>query len=517
MLLQRAIKNGIFSMATQVVTLVLGLVFAGMTIRYLGNARAGFFLVAGLILGWFGVAGMGGFRAAAVHRLAALQSVRDWPTSRQMLGTVLSANLGVSLPFAVASVLAFPYLFSWSRLDASYRQDAWFVVALGAGSFILEQWSGTLRGVYSAHQRFDLVTYNSFVFGVSGNLARLFVLIRYKNMTSVAVVNVVVACAWLTVDALLARRLLSGWVIPLWQRAELRPLMRFGLWAWAGDIVGSIAFNLCSFITTYFLGSAPLLYISIPQRIVGQVHTFFATCSYFLFPTLAAEGVSAANAIGRVEDRLRWFVAAGTWALYVAVILAGYPLLTLMAGPDFARHAYVPLMMFSILQAINALNIVYSFSTMAIGRIHPSVVAENSASLLTAASSPFLIPWLGYIGVCWAAMWKVPAVILQCVWSRRVLGLSHSLRAEWAPYFSPMVGVLVWLSVGGLSRLLCGDHEDVGLSISLFGGGISYLATVWYLETRRFSSQSRWQTVVRVANLLRDYRTGGARRASAAA
>lgn len=516
MLLQRAVKGSVFSAATQIVSLVLGLLFAGMTVRYLGNARAGFFLVAGLILGWFGVAGVGGFRAASVQRLATLSGLRDWRTSRAVLGTVLLANLAVSLPFAMTSVALFPYLFSWSRLDGSYRHDAWCVVALGAAGFMVDQWSSTLRGVYSAHQRFDLVTYTSLAFGICGNLSRLFALVQYRNMASVAVVNLAVSVAWLGADALVTRRLLNGWVLPVWSREELRPLMRFGLWAWSGDVIGAIATNVGNAVTTYYLGSFPLPYIAIPQRIVGQCHLLLVNTCYFLFPTLAAEGVAAGITISRVEDRLRWFVAAATWPLYVILVLVGPTLLAVMAGREFAVHAYVPLVMFCVLFSINAQNIVYSFTTMAIGRIHPSVVAENAASLLTAVSCPVLIPWLGYIGACWAAMWKMPAVILQSVWSRRVLGLSRSARAEWAPYVSPCVGVLAWLGVAGLSKVLCEHHETLALVISLSCGGVCYLGTVWYLETRSFSRYSRWRTAVRAANVLGGYWAGALRKRSRA-
>jgi O-antigen/teichoic acid export membrane protein len=513
MLLQRAIKNGVFSIVTQIVSLVLSLLFAGMTIRYLGNARAGFFMTAGMFLGWIAVAGVGGFRAAAVHRLAVLSAHQDWAASRAVLGTVLSANLALALLLALASVAAFPYLFSWSRLDTAFRNDAWWVVVLGAVGFVVDQGAATLRVLYGAHQRFDVITYTSFAFGLVGNLVRLFVLIRYRTMASVALVNVTVSCAWLMFDLAMTRRLLKGWVLPLWQRAEFRPLVKFGLWAWSGDTVGAIANNLGTLVINYHLGSAPLPYIVYPQRIVGQIHSFFANCSYFLFPTFAAQGEKSVGDIARVEDRLRWFVAAGGWPIYVALILAGPALLTLLAGQEFARHAYPPLVVFCVLFAVNAQNIVYSFSTYAIGRIQASVVAENSASLLTVLSNLILIPWLGYMGVCWANMWKVPAVLLQSIWSRRLLGLPRSLQAEWAPYVSPFFGVVAWFVVAGLAKVFGGAGSVLTLLLSLVGGGVAYCVVVWHLETHVCASARRWETVARASGLLRGRVTCLARKA----
>jgi hypothetical protein len=143
------------------------------------------------------------------------------------------------------------------------------------------------------------------------------------------------------------------------------------------------------------------------------------------------------------------------------------------------------------------------FSTYAVGRIHASVVAETSASLLTVLSNLILIPWLGYMGVCWSALWKVPAVLLQSIWSRRLLGLSRSLRAEWAPYLSPAAGASVWFGVAGLSWLVAGGQPYLALSMSLVFGVTAYLAAVWYLETRVLSRHRRWETVGRTVDLLR--------------
>jgi O-antigen/teichoic acid export membrane protein len=502
-LLRRTLKNGIFSAMTQVVTLGLGLLFAGMTVRYLGEARAGFFLVAGLILGWFSVAGMGGFRAAAIQRLATLNASGDVATSRTVLGTVGFANLVIAVPFAVVSVAAFPILFSWSQLEVGYRNDALAVVVLGAVTFLIDGWSGTLRALYIARQRFDLSTYTSSAFGVLGNLARLLVLVRFRDMASLAVVNVLISAAWMVVDVMLTRRLLGRWIVPVWQREEMRPLMRFGLWAWGGDVLGAIATNVGSMVTTYYLGSAPLPYIAIPYRITLQVHMLLANTCFVLFPTLAAEGSEVGRIIERIDDRMRWFVAVTTWPLYAALALIGPLLLTALAGGEFAQHATVPLRIFCVLFAINGMNIAYSFASMAVGKIHPAVVCENAASLLTLVSNVVLIPWLGYIGSAWSSMWKVPMVLVQSVWTRVVLGLPDTLADEWRPYASPTVGVAVFALTAWLLGLSHIGRTVAGRVIAVALGGGIYAATVWYLEARLMPSYHRWQTVARALEMLK--------------
>jgi O-antigen/teichoic acid export membrane protein len=312
----------------------------------------------------------------------------------------------------------------------------------------------------------------------------------------------------MSVDVLLTRKLLDGWVLPIWRREELRPLMRFGLWAWGGDILGAVATNIGAMVTTYYLGSAPLPYIAIPQRIAESVHMFLANTCFVLFPTLAAEGENVGRVIERIDDRLRWFVAATTWPLYAALAVTGPILLTMIAGADFARHATLPLTMFCVVFAVNGMTIAYAFASMAVGRIHPSVVCENAASALSLVSKVFLIPWLGYIGACWAAMWKAPVVLVQALWSRRVIGLPTSLAAEWRPYLSPMVGVATFFLVVLLGSQVSAGQGSTGRIVAVLLGGMLYAVVVRYLEARLMPSYHRWETVARALDMLKSHVSG---------
>jgi len=332
-------------------------------------------------------------------------------------------------------------------------------------------------------------------------LARLLVLILFTTMASLAWVNLIVSICWLFVDIILVHRLLECWIWPRWHKNKLKPLMVFGLWSWAGDAVGAISTNLSNLVITIYLGSAPLPYIMLPYRICNQLHLFFAGSSYFLFPTLAGQGDRATEDIARIEDRLRWFTAIISFGAYIALAATGYWLLTFLVDKDFANNAMVPLLIYCLIYAINAFNIVYSFSTMAIGKIHASIVAENGSSLLALGFSVFLIPLFGYIGLCMAQLWKIPAVIIQCFWSRSILKLKNTLRLEIAPYISPVIGGACWGLIIFFVRFFY-PHQMIEQLIGLFIGFILFTTTIWYVETHWFPSMQRWPTLIRVVKLI---------------
>ena len=69
-MIKTLVKNSLFTVVSQIIILLLGLVFAGMTIKYLGAGKAGFFILISSILGWVNLAGGGEFHLPAVKYIA---------------------------------------------------------------------------------------------------------------------------------------------------------------------------------------------------------------------------------------------------------------------------------------------------------------------------------------------------------------------------------------------------------------------------------------------------------------
>lgn len=501
MLLNRAIRNGVFSVSAHIINLVLGLLFAGMTIKHLGNAQAGFIIMASFILGWTSLAGGGSFRSPAVQRISFLYSEKHNKKVKEVLRTLLTANIIVAIPFAVATLIAFPILFDWSNLSPSLKNDAWIVILCGTIGFLVEQWSSGLRVIYAAKQRFDLGTISLLIFGLFGNLARLFVLIQYQNMPSLAFVNLIISFLWLIFDIKLVSKLIGGIIIPGWNWIEFKPLLSFGLWSWLGDVSNVLFFNFSNFIVSKYLGSAVLPYIVFPQRIITQVHLFFASGAYFLFPTLAGQGIKAEYDIKRVEDRLRWFFSVSSIGIYIGLFLCGPWLFTFLVNKEFSENAMMPYLLFCIWGITTTQMLVYLYSTMAIGKVKANTITDLTVSILTVVSTYLLIPVFGYLGICIAQLWKVPGVLWHTLWCRRILNIKSSFGATFSTYVSTFIGTTFWIVLHMAIKNLFSVHYNLIPILALVEFFI-YLILIWLLETKLFSYPERWDTIQKVSSLI---------------
>jgi len=502
MLIQRALKNGGFSIAAQLVNLALGVLFAGMTIRYLGPAQAGFFLIATSILGWTQIAGAGSFKAPAVQKMALYFAQNSFEKSRIVSSTVISANLIIAIPFILATIFSFPVIFSWSKLDPVLENSAFLVVIFGSIGFFSDQWSSSLRGVYEALQRFDIATYTSIIFSLLGNILRLIILISIPTMSALAIANLLISLIWLLADIYFTRRLLRGGYLPGWNWKALKPLLNFGFWSWIGNTSNVIYFNITGLILTKYLGSAYLPYIALPQNIIGKVHQFFISTSYFLFPTLAAQGESVTRDISRIDDRLRWFVAIGSIYIYTAIYLMGPYLLTILVDQPFAEKATIALGFYCLYGIFTAQMIVNVFTTMAIGKAQANSVVDIIISIVTIALTFVFIPIWGYIGVCAAQMAKLPGVVWHLFWSRKLLKLPLGLSASLSPYLTSTIAAVAWFF---LSKFAINQNEPnlIQYSFTFVLGSVVYFGIVYLLENRFLSNYSRINSLLLVIKQLK--------------
>lgn len=127
-MLKKHLKNGFFSISGQIVNLCIGLIFAGVSVRYLGTARTGFFIVAVSVLQWINIAGIQGLRAALVQRLSAESKRIESDDSRDIVGSLAAFTIVLTFALGAVTIVLFPMLFRWSKLDELYREDAWCFV-----------------------------------------------------------------------------------------------------------------------------------------------------------------------------------------------------------------------------------------------------------------------------------------------------------------------------------------------------------------------------------------------------
>lgn len=504
-LLHRTVRNSIFIALGTLSTFAIALVFAGLTIRYLGEARAGYLMSLQALLSLNSLLGGLGLGAPLTRRVAAAHAKGDLHVAGAAVGSICILNLAIGVLSSVVVLSLFSTVFAWSRLDPVYASEAFWATALVLGAFVLGQVAGTWRAVFEATQRYDLMTSLATVFGILSGASGIAVLTVAPSMVTLSAAGLLVAIAQIICSAYWIQRLLGKLPALAWDWDEVRPMLRFGGWAFFGSLGGFLFTSFDRLVLTSILGSAALPYYAVPQRFYGQIHTMLATQCQFIFPTFSAFGDQAVARMGAVEDRLRWFVAVLSGASFTTLALAGPLLLSKLVSPEFADRAAVPLAIACAQGFFHAQMIVPYFGSWAAEYAAPNTVAQIMNGTLVAGSAILLVPRYGVVGASVAQLWVAVVVVGHSVWLRRRLYGDYSWNWLQA-YISPCLFIAAWsgfVLVSGLSA-----ERPVTYCVVIAFGGFAGTAVLWLVETTVFPSHRRWETLKEATSIpMRHFRT----------
>ncbi len=500
-LLRGAVRNSASAGLGSVATFIIGFVFAGLTIRYLGEARGGYLMSLQALVGVNSIIVGFGLGTPLVRRVAACLADHNIPGARRAVGTVMTVNLVLGILFAVLLPLFFSQIFSWSQLSAGYREDAFRATILTAASFVLMQAGASWQLMYSATQRYDIANILSTATGLVSGGVGIVVLRLIPSMTAIAGVGLMVVFLRLTTDAIMQRRLFGEVFLPAWEWIELKAMSGFGVWTYLGSIGGFLFTNVDRLLLTTFLGSASLPYYVIPQRLYGQVHAALSGQSEFLFPMLSSFGDRAAGKIEQIEDRMRWFIAAGSILLYFSIALLAPVVLEHLISREYVERSRWMIILACVQGLCHAQMIVPYFTSWSVGRGAPNTIAQLSNGVLVIGSAFLLIPWLGVLGMSVAQLWILPVVIGHSLYVRH-LTAPGSGKFFWArALVSPGVMAGVWLAlIAGASLVF--PAGSAGWTSVAMAGGLLGAFVLWVVERDFLAEYDRLGTLQRAMRLI---------------
>jgi len=495
--LDRAVRNFIFSGAGTVGTFVVGLLFAGLTIRYLGLQRAGFFMTLVALTGLNSFIGDVGLGTPAVRRVAVLNAEGTLSTARDVVGSVCTVSFFSSLVVALPVIIFFATIFRWSKLDFVYQGDAFWATLFTMGSFLLAQTTNPWRSTYNALERFDLTSALNVTFGFLTGILGISILILLPTMTALAMVRFAVNVLRFCVDAYFMRRLLHHTPWPTWAWKEIKPLMGFGGWVYIGTIGNLLLGRANGLILTAFLGSAALPYYELPQRIYSQVHNAIASTCQFLFPMFSSFGTEAGVHIKRLEDRLRWFVALASATAYLGIALILPGLLAYIITPEFASLVRLPLYLACIQGFFQAQDIIPYYSSYAMGFGKPNSVIQLVQGILVSLTALLLTPRMGFVGASIAQLWVVVVVMAHIIWIRRLISPAENWFGWLRAFVSPTIMVCSWILITSILVRVIPSAPVYHYFAASLGGLMGFLLLI-LVERSVFPDYQRWTTLKEV-------------------
>ncbi len=497
-LLNKAVHNSIFTGFGTLANLALGFLFAGFTIRFLGEARAGYLLTLQALVGLNALLGGFGLGTPAIRRVACLASEGQMKSARQLVGSVLTLNISTALIPAVLIVVFFTSIFAWSQLDPLFHRDAFWATLLAVASFLVTQCSSSWQLTFQSLQRYDLVSAASAAFGLLTGISGIAVLSIYPTMTALAAAQFLICILRIGYDAYFAGRLLHGIPIPAWHWHELRSMVGFGGWAYLGTLGRFLFTNVDRLVLTAFLGSASLPYYAIAQRLYSQLHGMLVSQWQFLFPMFSSSGEGTAGDYEKLEDRLRWFVGLVSAGAYILALFIAPAILTRVVGIEFVQKSMLPIELACIQGYFHAQMIVPYFGSWGAGHAAPNTIAQLVNGSMVIVTAVLLIPYWGYVGASLAQLWICPVFLGHTIWIRKIL-LPHAPHGDWLKsYITPMLMIAIWL-IAIRAVMMFFPYDSSQFYLLLVLAGAPALLAVWLVECRFFSRYQRWSTLTRSA------------------
>jgi len=496
--LRRAVRNFLFSGLGTVSNFVIAFLFAGLTIRFLGESRAGFLMALGALVGFGSLLGDFGLGTPAIRRIAALNAQQDFQTARLVVGSVSVASLVSGFIIGFPIVFFFPSVFSWSRLEIGFQQDAFSATAITVVTYLLSQSTLPWRSTYSALERFGLQSGLNSVFGILSGVAGILTLRFFPIMTALALTRLLISLLRSTVDAMYMHRLLKGVPWPMWSWKEIKPMLGFGGWVYFSTVGTFLMGRASSLILTTFLGSAALPYYEFPQRIYGQVHTVLDSQSRFLFPMFSSFGESAIAEIKRVADRIQWLIALASGIVYTTIGLIGVSIFSKVVSSDFGEKATYPLIFASIQGFFESLAIFPYYASWAVGTGKPNAVKELIQGALVILTAFVLIPRLGVIGASLSQLWNIPVVLIHLLWVKHLITPNSSPWLWMRAWLSPFIMIIAWIMIVLIISTSLQHDSVLYFSIVALGAALGFLA-MWVTERRIFNKDRREETLMRLA------------------
>lgn len=422
----RLVRNTAFNLAGQVLPLLAGVVLIPYIIGGLGADRFGMLGIIWIVFGYFSLIDLGLGRATTKFMAEHLAKGEIARVTEMVWNSILlQIFLGVVGGFIVL-VLTPVLVENVLRTPASFVSEGRMAFYVLAGAMPVVLGMNALRSVLEGCQRFDLV-----------NLLRI-----PSNMLGFVIPAVAVAAGlhlpgivlWMAIFRLafaLGHGYLCVKVLPhlstrpafRWQ--TLRPLLSFGGWVTASNLVNPLLLSMDRVLIGSVISVAMVGYYTAPFEAVTKLWMIPASLMTTVYPACSALGVERMNELQAVYSRSIKYIFCVLAPVSIVLVIFARPIIGLWLGAGFVDKSAVPLQLLAIGVFINSFaHLPYCF-LQALGRPDTTAKLFLCELLPYGAFAWWMIERSGIAGAAAAWSIRVGVEVLLLMWiARRVLSLS---------------------------------------------------------------------------------------------
>jgi O-antigen/teichoic acid export membrane protein len=473
------------------VNIVLGMFLMPYTIRHLGTAEYGLWMLVASMTAYFQLLDLG-YGNGLVRHVADADARGNTPLVNQILSTfvIVYGGIGVLAAFAVAAMITW-VVPNFPGLLPSQISLARFVLAV-IGIRIAVGFPMTVFGaVTTARQRFAL---NNTVAAVMAllNGAATFALIAYgyrvravvAATTAISILGYL-AYAWTAKVTFPELRLRASSFRP----SLVRDVTAFSLYVFLIDIAIQIGFNLDNVIVGAAMGTTAVTVYAVALRLADAQRQMSSQFNTLMFPVVvrygAADDPGALRGMLIEGTRLSFTLVCG-----VTVCLMGFasPLISRWMGHGF-EASVLPLQVLAVTGVILVGQGPLGNILLGTGRHRLVAFVSLGEALANLALSLVLVRRFGLLGVaigtCVPVFIANLFVLAPAACRQLGIGIAEFARSVAA---APIVGALVAALASGIIRAARPPESIASVVVEGAVVGLIYLSAVWALG---FDAKSR--------------------------
>lgn len=350
-------KNTMWNLLGQGAPLLAALFAIPIIIRGLGMERFGVLALAWVFIGYFSLFDLGMGRALT-HSVAKKLGAGQTDGIPTLVWTGLGILFLISLLGMLGGLLVVPFLVhSLLQIPGELTEESVIAFRIIAVSIPIIVSSAGLQGILEAYQRFGILSAVRIPQGIFNFIGPLVVLIFSPHLYLVVAVLVTARLiAWLVYLCLCFR------IIPELrhqfsvQRTLVKPLVVFGGWITAANIIIPLMTYMDRFLIGAVLSTTAVAYYAAPYEMITRLRVIPVALVGVLFPAFAATHKHDPGRTAHIFTRGVSYTFLIMFPLVLLVVTFAHEGLTLWLDTDFARNSTLVLQCIGIGVFLSSLN-----------------------------------------------------------------------------------------------------------------------------------------------------------------
>ncbi|WPJ97371.1 oligosaccharide flippase family protein [Coraliomargarita algicola] len=466
------LKISSYAGAANIIELILALLTAGLSIRFLGLEDAGFFLFFESLIQVNGGLFNLGFQSAVTKQAGQAIAEGNELKARRLFEVGMTIDLiAVFIPGFTILLLA-PLIIEYSGYTGS-SSPAIIYIYFSIASLILSKLTLIFTVGLVTRHAFGIVSAYRIISNITTNLVRIGILVWIPSLPTLGCAN--------TLSLLLGTCFLAvvcikrnGYIPKLSiRKTEISELWNFSKWEYAWNLSSMLTANLDRILIVKYFGLTMLPIYSMSKRVLTLGHRFIVGFTDYFFPLLSGQTKKdRATMIQKLEYPLPWGLFCLGAIVYGTAVILGPNLLDLMVGDQFGSRALPGILGFTIVGMTWLVGVLPYYVARSDGKtyLNTYVAVSNSAIVFT---SIWIFAYQGsFVSTIFCQALVIPAFLIQY----QILIPGRSLLKSFMHQIKPTLGfTFVWAFV--LLSYFASDSFNKGWPAAVFFEALLLIAT----------------------------------------